>query len=45
LVLTLFVAGYTACAVNGSRFWRGVTYGLIISLLGLAIVALRLIAP
>ena len=45
LVLALFAAGYWACAVNGSRFWRGITYGAVISTFGLAIVALRLISP
>lgn len=43
LVLSLFAAGYTACAVNGAQFWRGMLYGLVISSFGLAIVALRLI--
>jgi len=45
LVLALFAAGYWACAVNGTRVWRGLMYGTIISTFGLAIVALRLIAP
>lgn len=45
LVLALFAAGYWACAVNASRFWRGITYGAVISTFGLAIVALRSITP
>ena len=45
LVLALVAAGYWACAVNGTRVWRGLMYGTIISTFGLAIVALRLIAP
>jgi len=45
LVLVLFAAGYWACAVNGTRPWRGLMYGAVISTFGLAIVALRLITP
>ncbi len=45
LVLGLFVAGYQACAVNGRQVWRGLVYGALISGFGLAIVALRLVAP
>jgi len=45
LVLALFVAGFWACAVNGTQVWRGLVYGAVISSFGLAIVALRLVTP
>lgn len=45
LVSALFVAGYRACASNGTQVWRGLLYGALISAFGLAIVALRLVTP
>lgn len=44
LVFALFAAGFAACKASGGRAWRGMVYGGVISVFGLSVVALRLMA-